>query len=129
MMNNMNNMPNIGMLDLSGLSNQIPNRQRVKKKEEKKKTKEFSIKDIPPPHRIKAMLDEYVIGQDRAKKVMSVAVYNHYKRVFATAGRKYRDRKIQHADDRTDRIRKDVSGEDTGTASWMCRLPSRMPHP
>ena len=77
MMNNMNNMPNIGMLDLSGLSNQIPNRQRVKKKEE------FSIKDIPPPHRIKAMLDEYVIGQDRAKKVMSVAVYNHYKRVFA----------------------------------------------
>ena len=83
MMNNMNNMPNIGMLDLSGLSNQIPNRQRVKKKEEKKKTKEFSIKDIPPPRRIKAMLDEYVIGQDRAKKVMSVAVYNHYKRVFA----------------------------------------------
>ena len=83
MMNNMNNMPNIGMLDLSGLSNQIPNRQRVKKKEEKKKTKEFSIKDIPSPHRIKAMLDEYVIGQDRAKKVMSVAVYNHYKRVFA----------------------------------------------
>ena len=82
MMNNMNNMPNIGMFDLSGLSNQIPNRQRVKKKEEKKKTKEFSIKDIPPP-RIKAMLDEYVIGQDRAKKVMSVAVYNHYKRVFA----------------------------------------------
>ena len=83
MMNNMNNMPNIGMLDLSGLSNQIPNRQRVKKKEEKKKPKEFSIKDIPPPHRIKAMLDEYVIGQDRAKKVRSVAVYNHYKRVFA----------------------------------------------
>ena len=83
MMNNMNNMPNIGMFDLSGLSNQIPNRQRVKKKEEKKKTKEFSIKAIPPPHRIKAMLDEYVIGQDRAKKVMSVAVYNHYKRVFA----------------------------------------------
>ena len=83
MMNNMNNMPNIGMFDLSGLSNQIPNRQRVKKKEEKKKAKEFSIKDIPPPHRIKAMLDEYVIGQERAKKVMSVAVYNHYKRVFA----------------------------------------------
>ena len=83
MMNNMNNMPNIGMFDLSGLSNQIPNRQRVKKKEEKKKTKEFSIKDIPPPHRSKAMLDEYVIGQERAKKVMSVAVYNHYKRVFA----------------------------------------------
>ena len=78
----MNSMPNIGMFDLSGLSNQVPNRQRVKKKEDRKKTKEFAIKDIPPPHRIKAMLDEYVIGQDRAKKVMSVAVYNHYKRVF-----------------------------------------------
>ena len=72
MMNNMNNMPNIGMLDLSGLSNQIPNRQRVKKKEEKKKTKEFSIKDIPPPHRIKAMLDEYVIGPTGSGKTYLV---------------------------------------------------------
>ena len=57
--------------------------EKKKETKEKKKTKEFSIKDIPPPHRIKAMLDEYVIGQERAKKVMSVAVYNHYKRVFA----------------------------------------------
>ena len=79
-----NNMPNISMIDLSGLNGgQIPKKQRVKKKEEKKKEREFSIKDIPPPHRIKAMLDEYVIGQEHAKKVMSVAVYNHYKRVFA----------------------------------------------
>ena len=70
MMNNMNNMPNIGMFDLSGLSNQIPNRQRVKKKEEKKKTKEFSIKDIPPPHRIKAMLDEYVIEIEKSNMLM-----------------------------------------------------------
>ena len=37
--------------------------------------------NLPAPHQIKAMLDEYVIGQDYAKKVMSVAVYNHYKRV------------------------------------------------
>ena len=43
MMNNMNNMPNIGMFDLSGLSNQIPNRQRVKKKEEKKKDDEKKL--------------------------------------------------------------------------------------
>lgn len=43
----------------------------------------FDIQSIPAPHKIKASLDEYVIGQEHAKKVMSVAVYNHYKRVFA----------------------------------------------
>ncbi|MEM7504651.1 MAG: ATP-dependent Clp protease ATP-binding subunit ClpX, partial [Pseudomonadota bacterium] len=36
---------------------------------------------LPKPHEIKAVLDEYVIGQQRAKKVLSVAVYNHYKRL------------------------------------------------
>ena len=41
----------------------------------------INLKDIPAPHKIKATLDEYVIGQEYAKKVMSVAVYNHYKRV------------------------------------------------
>ena len=44
------------------------------------------MKDIPPPHIIKSRLDEYVIGQEHAKKVMAVAVYNHYKRVFAPSG-------------------------------------------
>ena len=39
------------------------------------------FKSIPMPHEIKAMLDDYVIGQDKAKKVLSVAVYNHYKRL------------------------------------------------
>ncbi|HJW49545.1 MAG TPA: ClpX C4-type zinc finger protein, partial [Candidatus Limnocylindria bacterium] len=38
---------------------------------------------IPSPRRINEILDQYVIGQDRAKKVLSVAVYNHYKRVSA----------------------------------------------
>ena len=38
------------------------------------------------PQEIKAFLDEYVIGQDEAKKVLSVAVYNHYKRVLAGRG-------------------------------------------
>ncbi|WRS28910.1 ATP-dependent Clp protease ATP-binding subunit ClpX [Oscillospiraceae bacterium MB08-C2-2] len=38
---------------------------------------------VPRPHEIKEVLDQYVIGQDRAKKSLSVAVYNHYKRIFA----------------------------------------------
>jgi ATP-dependent Clp protease ATP-binding subunit ClpX len=48
---------------------------------EQKKAKNFSLK-LLKPHEIKAKLDEYVIGQDEAKKVISVAVYNHYKRIL-----------------------------------------------
>ncbi len=59
----------------------IAPRQQIKKKK-KKEGPEFSLKDIPAPHVIKQKLDEYVIGQERAKKVISVAVYNHYKRVY-----------------------------------------------
>lgn len=44
------------------------------------KAKSFSL-DIPRPKEIKTFLDEYVIGQDEAKKVLSVAVFNHYKRL------------------------------------------------
>jgi len=40
---------------------------------------------VPCPHETKAMLDQYVIGQDRAKKALSIAVYNHYKRIFYPA--------------------------------------------
>jgi ATP-dependent Clp protease ATP-binding subunit ClpX len=41
---------------------------------------------LPKPHEIKAFLDEYVIGQERAKKMLSVAVYNHYKRIQQPQG-------------------------------------------
>ncbi len=44
---------------------------------------EFELKDVPKPTDIKAILDQYVIGQDHAKKSLSVAVYNHYKRINA----------------------------------------------
>jgi ATP-dependent Clp protease ATP-binding subunit ClpX len=43
----------------------------------------FQLGHIPPPKDICELLDEYVVGQERAKKVLSVAVYNHYKRVAA----------------------------------------------
>ena len=44
---------------------------------------ELDTTALPKPTEIKAYLDQYVIGQDRAKKALSVAVYNHYKRVKA----------------------------------------------
>src|SRR4051812_46851925 len=40
-----------------------------------------AITQVPTPHEIKAVLDQYVIGQERAKKALAVAVYNHYKRI------------------------------------------------
>jgi ATP-dependent Clp protease ATP-binding subunit ClpX len=46
---------------------------------------------LPKPHEIKAVLDEYVIGQERAKKTLSVAVYNHYKRLQTRGGTKAKD--------------------------------------
>lgn len=49
---------------------------------EKKKSKKQAEKTLPKPQEIKAKLDEYVIGQDEAKKTLSVAVYNHYKRIY-----------------------------------------------
>ncbi len=42
---------------------------------------EFELKDVPKPAEIKSILDQYVIGQEKAKKILSVAVYNHYKRI------------------------------------------------
>ncbi len=62
---------------------QNPNleRTRIKKKERKKDEPLIDINTVPAPHKIKAMLDEYIIGQEKAKKIISVAVYNHYKRV------------------------------------------------
>ena len=92
-MNNMNfggaidysqlmNMPGVQFLNIDDMSQQIPKQQRVKKKKEgEKATPLVDIHNLPAPHKIKAKLDEYVIGQDYAKKVVSVAVYNHYKRV------------------------------------------------
>ena len=75
------NMPNVSMIDLSSFQNQMGQQKKSKKKKAEKKEPVLDLKKIPAPHKIKATLDEYVIGQEYAKKVMSVAVYNHYKRV------------------------------------------------
>ena len=59
---------------VEGIQNQ-PEAKKVKK----------ATKKLPKPQEIKAVLDEYVIGQDDAKMVLSVAVYNHYKRIFRSS--------------------------------------------
>lgn len=78
-------MQNINMSQFMPFDD-IPKSQKVKKKKEKEKPEKeeapLTLENIPAPHKIKAMLDEYVIGQEYAKKCISVAVYNHYKRVI-----------------------------------------------
>ncbi|HIZ60339.1 MAG TPA: ATP-dependent Clp protease ATP-binding subunit ClpX, partial [Candidatus Dorea faecipullorum] len=76
------NIPGVQIFNMSDLENAVPKQQKIKKRKEGEEKKPLlDINNIPAPHKIKAKLDEYVVGQEYAKKVMSVAVYNHYKRV------------------------------------------------
>ena len=67
---------------------------------------ELTLETLPRPAEIKAMLDEYVIGQDAAKKVLSVSVYNHYKRILSTSddGRKRQSKKSGGKDGKDDDV-------------------------
>ena len=86
---------NLNDLNMTPPAVEIPKKQKMKKKAKEQPV--LTMKDIPAPHVIKAELDEYVIGQEKAKKVMAVAVYNHYKRAFL------------------DQPSQDRAGEDAGT--------------
>jgi len=87
--NNQNNpfagIPNVSFMNMADFQSLLGGgRSRVKKKKqvpEEERVPLIDIKDIPEPHKLKAMLDEYVVGQEAAKKIVSVGVYNHYKRV------------------------------------------------
>ncbi len=88
----LNNYPGLGkdiinMNELGRNGQEVPKRQKLKKKKPQEDEVEveghpkFDRTKIPAPHQMKAMLDEYVVGQEKAKKAISVAIYNHYKRV------------------------------------------------
>ena len=81
-----------------------------------------STDGVPPPREICQVLDDYVIGQEHAKRVLSVAVHNHYKRLNHSA--KAADielSEVEHPADRPDRLRQDPTGADAG-ADPRCAL-------
>ena len=80
--------PGMDIINLGSMGMEAPDefQEKHKVKTKKKKKKETPAQDInrlPAPHVIKGNLDEYVMGQERAKKILAVGVYNHYKRVLA----------------------------------------------
>ena len=80
--------PGMDIINLGSMGMEAPDefqeKHKVKtKKKKKKETLALDINRLPAPHVIKGNLDEYVMGQERAKKILAVGVYNHYKRVLA----------------------------------------------
>lgn len=80
--------PGMDIINLGSMGMEAPDefqeKHKVKtKKKKKKETPALDINRLPAPQVIKGNLDEYVMGQERAKKILAVGVYNHYKRVLA----------------------------------------------
>lgn len=78
----------LGGMDLDAKSEQDKNPNQTKAKKNKADDKNWATAVLPKPKEIREHLDEYVIGQDTAKKALAVAVYNHYKRLKVRANDK-----------------------------------------
>ena len=91
-----NGRQNPPMFSFGFLPEMFQGQSNLKKKPKKKKPKaELDFNNISAPHIIKEKLDEYVIGQELAKKQIAVAVYNHYKRIASEKARKEKDIEIE----------------------------------
>lgn len=75
---------NVSFINLADMASFGRPQPKLKKKKKGESKPPLDLKNIPAPHKIKEQLDQYVVGQDQAKKIVSVAVYNHYKRVCST---------------------------------------------
>ena len=87
-----------------------------------------SSTQLPKPHDIKQVLSEYVIGQERAKKVLAVAVYNHYKRLELQQDKgEVEITKSNYIADRPYRFRQDLAGRNHGSVT-QCPFHHRRRH-
>ena len=74
---------------------------------------QLDLDNLPRPKEIYAVLNDYVVGQEEAKRTLSVAVYNHYKRVqMGDRGRRRRAAEVEHPAARPDRLRQDAARAD-----------------
>ena len=89
----------------------------------------FDIENLPKPREIYDVLNEYVVGQEQAKRTLSVAVYNHYKRVqmMQSDDDRHRAAEVEHPAARADRLRQDAARADARARSSTSR--SRSPTP
>ena len=97
--------------------------------EELAEPSELRFDELPKPREIYEFLNDYIIGQDHAKKILSVAVYNHYKRVQygGTPVRRRRAGQVEHPAHRAHRLRQDAAGPDAGPHAQRARSPSPTP--